>query len=273
MNVIKVSLGFIELAFALKFLSVADMAYGWRLLDREVFLSLWIVIFALLGLYLLGKIRFRGDDATMHTGVLRFFFGVVSLAFSVYMLPGLWGAPLKAISAFAPPMYTQDFNLDKSTVEPHFKDYETGMAYAREKGKPVLLDFTGYGCVNCRKMEMAVWNHSSVKDILKNDYVLISLYVDDKTPLQHPQTIAEQGKQRVLRTVGDKWSYLERSKFGAGAQPFYVPVDNEGRPLNHSYAYKEDVDEYVQFLKKGIENYKHRNAGSDSASENEIQSD
>ncbi len=273
MNVIKVSLGFIELAFALKFLSVADMAYGWRLLDREVFLSLWIVIFALLGLYLLGKIRFRGDDATMHTGVLRFYFGVVSLAFSVYMLPGLWGAPLKAISAFAPPMYTQDFNLDKSTVEPHFKDYETGMAYAREKGKPVLLDFTGYGCVNCRKMEMAVWNHSSVKDILKNDYVLISLYVDDKTPLQHPQTIAEQGKQRVLRTVGDKWSYLERSKFGAGAQPFYVPVDNEGRPLNHSYAYKEDVDEYVQFLKKGIENYKHRNAGSDSASENEIQSD
>lgn len=273
MNVIKVSLGFIELAFAFKFLSVADMAYGWRLLDREVFLSLWIVIFALLGLYLLGKIRFRGDDATPHTGVIRFFFGVLSLAFSVYMLPGLWGAPLKAVSAFAPPMYTQDFNLDKSVVEPHFKDYEAGMAYAREKGKPVLLDFTGYGCVNCRKMEMAVWNHSRVKDILKNDYVLISLYVDDKTPLKHPLTITEQGKQRVLRTVGDKWSYLERSKFGAGAQPFYVPVDNEGHPLNHSYAYKEDVDEYVQFLKKGIENYKHRNAGSGLASKNEAQSD
>ena len=271
MNVIKVSLGFIELAFALKFLSVADMAYGWRLLDREVFLSLWIVIFALLGLYLLGKIRFRGDDDTAHTGVIRCFLGVISLAFSVYMLPGLWGAPLKAISAFTPPMYTQDFNLDKSTVEPHFKDYETGMRYAREKGKPVLLDFTGYGCVNCRKMEMAVWNHSRVKDILKNDYILISLYVDDKTPLQHPLTITEHGKRRVLRTVGDKWSYLERSKFGAGSQPFYVPVDNDGRPLNHSYAYKEDIDEYVQFLKIGIENYKHRITDADVASEDEIQ--
>ena len=255
MNVIKVTLGFIELAFALKFLSVADLAYGWHILDRETFLSLWIVIFALLGFYLLGKIRFPGDDEQTHTSVARFFPGVASLAFAVYMLPGLWGAPLKAISAFAPPLYTQDFNLDKTSVEPLFKDYEAGMAYAREKGKPVLLDFTGYGCVNCRKMEMAVWNSPQVKRILENDYILISLYVDDKTPLPEHITITEQGQQRTLRTVGDKWSYLERSKFGASAQPFYVPVDNEGKPLNHSFAYQEDVDEYVDFLETGLQNY------------------
>ncbi len=271
MNVVKVTLGFIELAFALKFLSVADMAYGWRLLDREVFLSLWIVIFALLGLYLLGKIRFRGDDEQTHTGVMRFFFGVLSLAFAVYMLPGLWGAPLKAVSAFAPPLYTQDFNLEKSVVEPHFKDYEAGMAYARKKGKPVLLDFTGYGCVNCRKMEMAVWNNPRVKEILENDYVVVSLYVDDKTPLPQPLTITEQGKHRILRTVGDKWSYLERSKFGAGAQPFYVPVDNEGHPLNGSYAYDEDADKYAKFLETGIENYKQKTAVQDAASKSVIQ--
>ncbi len=271
MNVVKVTLGFIELAFALKFLSVADMAYGWRLLDREVFLSLWIVIFALLGFYLLGKIRFRGDDEQAHTGVMRFFLGLLSLAFAVYMLPGLWGAPLKAVSAFAPPLYTQDFNLEKSVVEPHFKDYETGMAYAREKGKPVLLDFTGYGCVNCRKMEMAVWNNPQVKGILENDYVLISLYVDDKTPLPHPLTITEQGKRRVLRTVGDKWSFLERSKFGAGAQPFYVPIDNEGHPLNRSYAFDEDADKYVRFLKTGIENYHQKSVGQNHASKSVIQ--
>ena len=256
MNVIKVTLGFIELAFALKFLSVADLAYGWHILDRETFLSIWIVLFALLGCYLLGVIRFPGDDEQRHTSVIRFFPAVCSLAFAVYMIPGLWGAPLKAISAFAPPIYTQDFNLDKTEVKPMFTDFDEGMEYAQKEGKPVLLDFTGFGCVNCRKMEMAVWNKSQVKSVLEKDYVLISLYVDDKTPLPEPVRIQENGKERVLRTVGDRWSHLQRSKFGASAQPFYVAVDNEGMPLGPSYGFKEDIDAYLKFLKTGLENYR-----------------
>lgn len=256
MNVIKVTLGFLELAFALKFLSVADLAYGWRLLDRETFLALWIVIFALLGFYLLGKIKFPHDDDDNKVGVTRFFMALVSLAFAVYMVPGLWGAPLKAVSAFAPPMQTQDFNLYKNEVHAKFDDYDLGMEYARLNGKPVMLDFTGYGCVNCRKMEAAVWTDPKVSDLINNDYVLITLYVDNKTPLTEPVKIVENGTERTLRTVGDKWSYLQRVKFGANAQPFYVLLDNQGKPLNKSYAYDEDILKYIEFLQTGLENYK-----------------
>lgn len=257
MNVVKVTLGFVELAFALKFFSVADLAYGWGVLDREVFLALWIVLFALLGLYLLGMIRFPHDDAEERkTTVPRFFLAVVSLAFSLYMLPGLWGAPCKAVSAFAPPMWTQDFSLADNEVHAHFNNYDEGMEYARLSGKPVLLDFTGYGCVNCRKMEAAVWTDERVAEMLRNDYVLITLFVDDKTPLQQPVTVVEQGVERKLRTVGDKWSYLQRYKFGANAQPFYVPVDNDGAPLAGSYSYDEDIQAYINFLQQGLSNYK-----------------
>ena len=256
MNVIKVTLGFLELAFALKFLSVADLAYGWRILDRETFLALWIVLFALLGFYLLGKIKFPHDDDDTKVGVGRFFMALFSLAFAVYMVPGLWGAPLKAVSAFAPPMQTQDFNLYNNEVHAKFDDYDLGMEYARQHGKPVMLDFTGYGCVNCRKMELAVWTDSKVSDIINNDYVLITLYVDNKTPLTSPVKVIENGRERTLRTVGDKWSYLQRVKFGANAQPFYVLIDNEGRPLNKSYSYDEDIPKYIEFLQTGLENYK-----------------
>lgn len=256
MNVIKVVLGFLELAFALKFLSVADLAYGWGILDRETFLALWIVIFALLGFYLLGKIKFPHDDEEDKVSVTRFFMALISLAFAVYMVPGLWGAPLKAVSAFAPPMNTQDFNLYTNEVHAQFDDYDTGMEYAKRVGKPVMLDFTGYGCVNCRKMEAAVWTNPKVSKLMKEDYVLITLYVDNKTPLPEHIKVIENGKERTLRTIGDKWSYLQRSKFGANAQPFYVLINNEGKPLNKSYSYDEDVDKYVNFLETGLKNYK-----------------
>ena len=256
MNIIKVTLGFLELAFALKFLSVADLAYGWRILDRETFLALWIVLFALLGFYLLGKIKFPHDDDDTKVSGPRFFMALASLAFAVYMIPGLWGAPLKAVSAFAPPMQTQDFNLYNNEVHAKFDDYDLGMEYARQHGKPVMLDFTGYGCVNCRKMELAVWTNPKVSDIINNDYVLITLYVDNKTPLPSPVKIVENGTERTLRTVGDKWSYLQRVKFGANAQPFYVLIDNEGKPLNKSYSYDEDIPKYIEFLQTGLENYK-----------------
>ena len=258
MNTIKVILGFIELAFALKFLSVADLAYGWHLLDREVFLSIWIAIFGLLGAYLLGWIRFPHDDESHRTNVPQFFLALASLAFTVYMIPGLWGAPCKAISAFTPPMNTQDFNLYGGSVEARFTDYEQGMAAAQAEGKPVIIDFTGFGCVNCRKMEAAVWSNPQVADMLNNQYVLISLYVDDKTPLPQPIEIAENGQQRTLRTVGDKWSYLQRTKFGANAQPFYVLLDNEGHPLAPSRSYDEDIAAYLQFLRQGLSRYSHQ---------------
>lgn len=256
MNVIKVTLGFLELAFALKFLSVADLAYGWRILDRETFLALWIVIFGLLGFYLLGKIKFPHDDDDNTTSVPRFFMALISLAFAVYMVPGLWGAPLKAVSAFAPPMTTQDFNLYNNEVHAKFDDYDAGMEYAKRNGKPVMLDFTGYGCVNCRKMEAAVWTDPKVSKLMTDDYVLITLYVDNKEPLPEHIKVMENGKERTLRTVGDKWSYLQRSKFGANAQPFYVLIDNGGKPLNKSYSYDEDIDKYVDFLQTGLDNYK-----------------
>ena len=256
MNVVKVVLGFIELAFALKFLSVADLAYGWHILDREVFLCLWIVIFGLLGIYLFGWLKFPHDDPDHRTNVPQFFIVMISLAFAIYMIPGLWGAPLKAISAFAPPMNTQDFNLHKSAVEPKSHDYEEGMAMAKAKGLPVMIDFTGFGCVNCRKMEAAVWTDPQVASVLNEKYVLISLYVDDKTPLAEPVVVNENGQQRTLRTVGDKWSYLQRVKFGANTQPFYVLIDNDGNPLNGSRSYDEDIQKYLDFLQKGLDNYK-----------------
>jgi len=258
MNVIKVVLGFIELAFALKFLSVADLAYGWHILDRETFLALWIAIFGLMGLYLLGIFNFPHDDENRRTNVPQFFLALISIAFTVYMIPGLWGAPLKAMSAFAPPMNTQDFNLYKNDVHPRFKDYEAGMAAARLEGKPVIIDFTGFGCVNCREMEAAVWTDANVADLLNNKYVLISLYVDDKTSLPEPIKVVENGKERTLRTIGDKWSYLQRVKFGANTQPFYVLLDAEGKPLTGSRSYDKSVSEYVDFLKAGIEEYEKR---------------
>lgn len=257
MNVVKVVLGFIELAFALKFLSVADLAYGWHILDRETFLALWIVIFGLLGVYLLGWLKFPHDDEGNRTNVPQFFLAMISLAFAIYMIPGLWGAPLKAISAFAPPMNTQDFNLYKASVEAKYHDYEAGMAAAKAEGKPVIIDFTGFGCVNCRKMEAAVWTDPKVADMLNEKYVLISLYVDDKTPLDEPITVTENGQQRTLRTVGDKWSYLQRVKFGANTQPFYVLIDNEGKPLAGSRSYDEDINAYIDYLQTGIDNYKN----------------
>ncbi len=257
LNAVKVTLGFLELAFALKFLSVADLAYGWHLLDRETFLALWIVIFTLLGVYLLGGLKFSHDTGEGgRTSVPRFFLALCSLSFAVYMVPGLWGAPVKAVSAFAPPMSTQDFNLDPVKIEAKFRDYEAGMAYARQTGKPVMIDFTGHGCVNCRKMELAVWHDAKVRDLLTKDYVLISLYVDEKTPLPQRVEVEENGQTTVLRTVGDKWSYLQRSKFGANAQPFYVLLDNEGNPIAPSYSYDEDVDKFVKYLRSGLDRYK-----------------
>lgn len=258
MNMIKVVLGFIELAFSLKFLSVADLAYGWHILDRETFLSIWIVLFGLLGLYLIGKLKFPHDDPDQKAmPVPAIMLGLCSLAFSVYMLPGLWGAPSKAVSAFAPPINTQDFNLAPQAVHAAYTDYDEGMRAAAAAGKPVLVDFTGFGCVNCRKMEASVWTDSRVAEKLNKDYVLISLYVDDKTPLKQPVEVKlSDGTSRTLRTIGDKWSYLEQTKFGYLAQPFYVPLDNAGKPLNGSFSFKEDVPAYLEFLDKGLENYR-----------------
>lgn len=267
MNNVKVTLGFIELAFSLKFLSVADLAYGWGILDRETFLSLWIVLFAILGCYLMGWVRFPHDEdewdemgekiINHRTPVTKFFMALCSFSFAVYMVPGLWGAPCKAVSAFAPPMNTQDFNLAKTEhIEPQTLDYEAGMNIAKTKGKPVMIDFTGFGCVNCRKMEAAVWTDESVKKVITEDYVLIQLFVDDKTPLPEPIEVVENGQNRKLRTVGDKWSYLQRTKFGSNTQPFYVLLDNEGHPLNTSYSYDEDIAKYLDFLNTGLKNYK-----------------
>ena len=262
MDQIKVVLGFVELAFSLKFLSVADLAYGWHIMDREVFLSLWIVIFIALGAYLVGWLKFQqdaiGGDLQKPMPVPAIMLGLCSLAFAIYMVPGLWGAPCKAVSAFAPPVTTQDFNLNNHVVEAKYTDYEAGMAAAKAQGKPVMLDFTGFGCVNCRKMEASVWTDPSVADKLEKDYVLISLYVDDKTKLPQPMEVTmPNGQKRTLHTVGDKWSYLQSHKFGANAQPFYVTLDNNGNVLSGSFTYKEDVSAYLDFLKKGLDAYKH----------------
>ena len=250
LNSVKVVLAFLELALALKFLSVADLAYGWHILDREVFLTIWIVIFALLGFYLLGKIRFSHDSESKYTSVPGVFLAIISFAFSVYMIPGLWGAPLKAISAFAPPLYTQDFNLYNDDVHAAFTDYDQGMAYAAEKKIPVIIDFSGFGCVNCRKMEASVWTDPTVKEILKKDFILISLYVDDKASLAKPFEVQENGRTYSIETIGDKWSYLERYKFGANAQPFYVMLDNNGVPLNKSYSFNQNPADFIKWLKR-----------------------
>ncbi len=268
MNCIKVCLGLVEIAFALKFFSVADLAYGWHLMDREVFLCLWIVIFALMGAYLIGWIRFPHDEDEYdemgevvqrpRTSVTRFFMALAAFAFALYMVPGLWGAPCKAVSAFSPPMSTQDFRLGDASVEARFNDYDEGMQYAKAHGMPVMIDFTGYGCVNCRKMEAAVWTNPQVATLMKEKYVLITLYVDEKTPLPEKLTVQENGQDVTLRTVGDRWSYLQRSKFGANAQPFYVLLDNDGHPLTASYSYNEDIAAYVAFLEKGLRQYSQR---------------
>ena len=258
MNSVKVVLAFIELALALKFLSIADLAYNWRILDREVFLALWIVIFFLLGMYLLGKLRFPHDTPQEKTPIPALFLAIVSLSFAVYMIPGLWGAPLRAISAFAPPLRTQDLNLYHGEVHAKFDDYDAGMAYARQVGKPVIIDFSGYGCVNCRKMEAAVWTDANVKGMLENDYVLITLMVDEKAPLPQPLEVEENGQKIKLRTVGDKWSYFQRMKFGANAQPFYVLLDHQGKPLAPSRAYDEDIPAYLDFLKGGLSEFSKR---------------
>ena len=256
MNTVKVVLGFIELAFALKFLSVADLAYGWRLLDREVFLSIWIALFGLLGAYLMGWLRFPHDEPEHRTNIPQFFLGLISFAFTIYMIPGLWGAPLKAISAFTPPMYTQDYKIIQTTiVEAPFKDYEQGMAFAQQQHKPVVIDFTGFGCVNCRKMEAAVWTDEEVARRLTQDYVLISLYVDDKTALPQPVEVEVNGQKRTLRTIGDKWSHLQATKFGSNTQPFYVLLDENGKPLGPSRSYDEDIQEYIHWLDAGLQQY------------------
>lgn len=255
LNTVKVVLGFVELILSLKFLSVADLAYGWHILDREVFVSIWIVLFVLLGVYLLGKLRFPHDGPSTNTSVGGFFMAVASFAFAVYLVPGLWGAPLKAISAFAPPLYTQDFNLYGGTFE-EFDDYDKGMAYAEETGKPVLLDFSGYACVNCRKMEGAVFDTPQVRDIIEKDYVMIKLMVDDKAPLAKPMTVTEEGRTITLETVGEKWAYLQRYKFGINSQPYYVLLDNEGKPLNAPRVYDENVGAFVDWLNEGVEKYR-----------------
>ena len=259
MNTVKVVLAFVELAFALKFLSVADLAYGWHILDRETFLALWIALFALLGAYLMKWIQFpHDDDDDRKIAVPRFMLGLITFAFAIYMVPGLWGAPLKAISAFSPPMSTQDFNLYEQELHPQAMDYDQGMAIARQEGKPVMLDFSGYGCVNCREMEQSVLADEKVMNIINNDYVLVTLYVDGKTPLAEPIHVMENGKEVTLRSVGDKWSYLQRSKFGANAQPFYVLLDNAGHPLTTSRSYDEDIEAYVNFLEEGLAKYAGR---------------
>ncbi|MBB4036747.1 thiol:disulfide interchange protein DsbD [Dysgonomonas hofstadii] len=256
LNSVKVVLGFLELALALKFLSVADLAYGWGILDREVFLVLWIVIFVLLGVYLLGKLKLPHDSELPHVSVPRLFMAIISFAFAIYMIPGLWGAPLKAISAFSPPLFTQDFSLYKGEVHAKFDDYEAGMDYARKNGKPVMIDFSGYGCVNCRKMEASVWTDPRIKQKLENDYVLITLMVDDKKKLPEIIEVEENGKTNKLKTIGDKWSYLQRHKFGTNSQPYYVLLDGNGKPIGSSYAFDEDISKYLDFLDRGLSNYK-----------------
>ena len=271
MNTFKVTLAFLELALALKFLSVADLAYGWHILDREVFVSLWIVIFSLLGCYLLGLISFPHDDEDHRkTSVPRLFLAIISLSFAMYMVPGLWGAPLRAISAFAPPMNTQDWVMTPGgqvigerlevkgdgykTMTNHggqitFTDYDEGMAYAKENGMPVFLDFNGFGCVNCRKMEAAVLSKPEVAEHM-HKYVLISLIVDDKTKLDEPITLEENGKTVTLKTIGDKWSHMQRAHYQSNAQPYYVQLDADGnRIVEGSYAYDEDIEKFLNWLK------------------------
>jgi thiol:disulfide interchange protein DsbD len=257
LNTVKVVLGFVELILSLKFLSVADLAYGWHILDRETFVAIWIVLFVLLGMYLLGKLRFSHDAPVENVGVGRFFLAVASLSFAVYLLPGMWGAPLKSISAFAPPLSTQDFNLYGGTFK-EFHDYDEGMAYAAENNMPVLVDFSGYACVNCRKMEGAVFDTPKVRSIVERDFVLIKLMVDDKQALPQPEEVEEYGTTTTLETVGDRWSYLQRHKFGINSQPYYVVLNPEGKPLESARVYDENVDAFVDWLNQASNNFKNK---------------
>lgn len=259
LNSVKVVLGFLELALSLKFLSVADLAYGWGILDREVFISLWVIIFILLGMYLLGKLQFSHDSPLEYVSIPRFFLALASLSFAVYLIPGLWGAPLKSVSAFVPPLYTQDLNLYAGGQFREFHDYEEGMKFAAENNRPVLIDFSGHGCVNCRKMEGAVFDTQEISGIIRENYVLIKLMVDEKKALARPYTVEEYGKTVKIETVGEKWSYLQRSKFGANSQPFYVLLDNDGQPLAGSYSYDENVAKFAEWLNSGIEAYVKNN--------------
>ena len=269
MTSVKVTLGAIEIAFSLKFLSVADLAYGWHILDREVFLILWIIIFALLGCYYLRQ-AFKSHFSHLTSYLLPLTSSFISFAFVAYMIPGLWGAPCKAISAFTPPMSTQNWHQEaKGTIHNPYRDFYEGIEAAQSEGKPVMIDFTGYGCVNCRKMEAAVWTDSEVQDIINNKYILIQLFVDDKTSLPQPVKITENGQQRTLRTIGDKWSYFQRSRFGHNTQPFYVLLDSrqtftkgEGSymhaVLQKPRSYDEDIPAYIQFLQSGLKAFKNR---------------
>lgn len=278
LNSVKVVLGFLEIAFALKFLSNVDLAYHWGILDREVFLVLWIMIFALLGFYLLGKIRFSHDSETTHISIPRLFMAIISLAFSLYMVPGLWGAPLKAISAFTPPQETQDFNLNEvhsssspSTQTsgkkytdlfhcPHnldcFFDYDQAMAHAKQVNKPLMIDFTGHSCVNCRKMEASVWADPGVLKKLSEDYVLVSLYVDDKTELPEADQYVSSFSGKKIKTIGNKWSDLQASKYGTNSQPYYVLLDHKGEQLNTPRGFDQDINAYIEFLQTGLKNFR-----------------
>ena len=255
LNSVKVVLGFIELALSLKFLSVADLTYHWHILDREVFVSLWIVIFFLLGIYLLGKLRFSHDSETKTIGTFRFFLAMISLAFSVYLLPGLWGAPLKAISAFAPPLTTQDFNLYEGGKFIEFDNYDEALSYADEHSMPVFVDFSGFGCTNCRKMETAVFENSEVEKLIQENFVMVKLMVDDRKPLAQPMNVVENGKKLTLTTVGERWSYLQRYKFAANSQPYYVVVNSKGDMLSGPYSYNEDIEKFLNFLQKGVDEF------------------
>lgn len=248
MDKVKVTLGFVELAFSLKFLSVADMAYGWGILPRDLFVLLWILMAVVLGLYLLGVVRFHKWEEKSKPSWLAVGVAVISLAFAAWMVPGLWGSPLKAISAFTPPMATQHINVSKIQVEPDCTDYNEGIRLSKETGKPILLDFTGYGCVNCRKMEASVWTDPNVASLIRDKYVLVSLFVDDKTALDKVTTISENGTTVKIRTVGDKWSLLQRYKFGANAQPFYVIIDASGRMIAGPYVFDPDIAHFTSFL-------------------------
>ena len=251
----KVVLGFLELALSLKFLSVADLAYGWGILDREVFICLWVIIFAMLGAYLIGKIRFSHDSPLEYVSIPRFFMSLASFSFAIYLIPGLWGAPLKGVSAFVPPLFTQDFSLYSGGHFEEFDDYDEGMRYAADNHRPVLIDFSGYGCVNCRKMEGAVFDTPVVTSIIKENFVLIKLMVDDKALLPEPMVVEENGKPLTIETVGEKWSFLQRSKFAANSQPYYIILDNDGKAMVSPTYYDENITKFVEWLQTGMKRY------------------
>lgn len=255
LNTVKVLLGFFELAFALKFLSVADLSYGWRILDREVFLTLWIAIAVFAGLYIIGKIKFEGDGEVTHLTIPRLFGGLAMFSFALYLLPGLWGAPLKSISAFAPPLWTQDFNLYQGGTVAAYHDYDEAMEEAQKSGKPLLVDFSGYGCVNCREMEACVWEEPQVKSLIQKEFIFVSLYTDDRTKLSEPMFVKENDKELKLNDIGEKWGFLQRYKFGANAQPYYVILDSNGKPLNNAYTYDKNAENFKNYLEQGLKNY------------------